>query len=315
MKRPNGSGGIRKLKGKRRHPYQAVVSIHESGRRKQISLGCYKTKKEALEALAKHSTSGVNLARRDMTFGEIFHIILPQQKPSVQTALKSTVKWYDPIMDKRITDITNQDLNSITSQLTDVSQSTQTNIKIIAKRVYKYALQEDIVLKDRSAFMTFPPAIPAKRKTIVTPEEVEILRPDSLWIIMLYTGMRISEALSVEDEDIYPEDDILCIHVRESKTSAGVRTIPVHSMIMDLVVPYRVRRRSTITAQRDFRALNLPHTSHALRHTFISKLKQAGADEYYIEELVGHRHSTLTERVYMHPTIDKLKETIELFHM
>ena len=61
--------------------------------------------------------------------------------------------------------------------------------------------------------------------------------PDFYWcpLIGLYSGMRISEATGIYCEDVQTADNgVAFIHVRKSKTGAGVRNIPIAQPLLDL---------------------------------------------------------------------------------
>ena len=153
MKRPNGSGGVRKLTGKRRKPYQAVISNGykfdgEKFVQNQISVGVYRTRKEALEALTKYTQNIFNHDKRSMTFGDIYEEIRWDLKPSMQRALKTAYNKIYFIEDKRIVDIRKPELDMISECAAGMSSSYQNNIKILVRSVFEYALENDIVMKD-----------------------------------------------------------------------------------------------------------------------------------------------------------------------
>ena len=50
------------------------------------------------------------------------------------------------------------------------------------------------------------------------------------------------------------------------------------------------------------------YTPHCTRHTFITKAKSVGMNEYVLKRIVGHKINDLTERVYTHRTIDDLRQ-------
>ena len=61
--------------------------------------------------------------------------------------------------------------------------------------------------------------------------------PDLYWcpLIALYTGMRISEATGIYCDDVHKSaDGIDIIHVRKSKTGAGIRDVPIAKALIDL---------------------------------------------------------------------------------
>lgn len=57
--------------------------------------------------------------------------------------------------------------------------------------------------------------------------------------------------------------------------------------------------------------LKLNHHPHETRHTFISKAKACGMDEYILKLIVGHAIEDITEKVYTRRTIEQLRSEIE----
>lgn len=52
------------------------------------------------------------------------------------------------------------------------------------------------------------------------------------------------------------------------------------------------------------------HRPHDTRHTFITKGKKAGMDEYLLKIIVGHEISDVTEKVYTHRSMEELRREI-----
>ena len=52
----------------------------------------------------------------------------------------------------------------------------------------------------------------------------------------------------------------------------------------------------------------MKHHPHETRHTFITKAKKAGMDEYILKRIVGHAINDITESTYTHREIEELKE-------
>ena len=57
--------------------------------------------------------------------------------------------------------------------------------------------------------------------------------------------------------------------------------------------------------------LGMNHHPHETRHTFITRAKLTGMDEYSLKLIVGHQIGDVTERVYTHRTIESLRQEIE----
>lgn len=56
-------------------------------------------------------------------------------------------------------------------------------------------------------------------------------------------------------------------------------------------------------------------TPHVTRHTFSTKLKINGADDFYRKRLLGHASGNVTDDVYTHADLESLKKTIELLNV
>ena len=74
MRLPNGYGSVYKLGGKRRKPFAVVLTTGWSNEGKTIRkyLGYYKTKPEALKALAGNNDNPYDLAAHSITYAELF---------------------------------------------------------------------------------------------------------------------------------------------------------------------------------------------------------------------------------------------------
>ena len=53
--------------------------------------------------------------------------------------------------------------------------------------------------------------------------------------------------------------------------------------------------------------LDMNHTPHECRHTFITIAKSNKMDEYVLKLIVGHAIDDITEKVYTHRTVEQLR--------
>lgn len=79
MKLPNGYGSVTKLSGNRRKPYLARVTLgwttdQETGKTTQnrVPIGTFKTKKEALQALAEYGANPYDIQNSNLTLAELY---------------------------------------------------------------------------------------------------------------------------------------------------------------------------------------------------------------------------------------------------
>jgi integrase len=156
----------------------------------------------------------------------------------------------------------------------------------------------------------------------------------SIILIALYTGLRRGEILRLKWTDIDFEQNVLI--VRKSKTRSGRgRRVGLNSLVRqtlllsfekkhgDWVFPSPKRFQKPDEAERHIgdvknafrRAVQLsgiePITFHQLRHTFCSRLANAGIPMPVIQDLAGHASITMTRR-YTHPSEDLKQKAVEM---
>jgi integrase len=159
---------------------------------------------------------------------------------------------------------------------------------------------------------------------------VEMQLVDSV-IILLYTGVRIGELLSLKCSDVDIENRT--IYVPGTKTEAADRKVPIHKD----VIPYIKKRMAegneyliTNANGKDIKStqyrayffepfmkhINAGHTPHATRHTFISIMDNCGvpAESVVLKRIVGHKNKTVTEH-YTHKDIAQLLAAIDKFKL
>lgn len=138
-------------------------------------------------------------------------------------------------------------------------------------------------------------------------------REYALYSLLIYTGIRVGEALALKWEDISPEGNIL---IRDSKTHTA-RVVYVPSQVMQILQQYQDSGATTVfvfsglqpekplsygVIRQHFKRLlqqagvdrsgcNL----HALRHTFARACIRAGLRREDIQQFLGHKDIRTTE--------------------
>ena len=191
--------------------------------------------------------------------------------------------------------------------------------------MYKTAMRHKYVNEDLSALMILESQnIKARPHTIYTDEEIQILWEHKddfysrLLLILIYTGMRINELLSIKSENVYLEEKYL---VGGLKTAAGInRKIPISNKIMPFLdtkhkylitisgqkVTYKVASDGTIAF---LKSLNLTHTFHDTRHTTATLMERQNISDLHRKLILGHSSTDITDH-YTHVSIEQLIEDI-----
>jgi len=137
-------------------------------------------------------------------------------------------------------------------------------------------------------------------------------------LIYLYSGLRPNEIFITHKDNIHLDEEYF---ITGSKTEAGKdRVIPIHPKIKHLIkyfndidneYPFatifedfnygKFKRRTA----KLFEDINFNHTPYDGRHTFITKMKKAGANDFILKRIVGHSIDDVTEKVYTHREISE----------
>lgn len=211
MRRGNGFGSVIKLSGKRRRPYAARVTQGWTIDGKQIIkyIGYYPTKCEAVKALEAFNTDPYDLSASKITTLELFE---KWKAEAVNAVSKSTIEGYSSAF-RRAEEIHNMNFKDVKLGHLDAAMArcTPTMKKVfknMAGHLYKYAMKHEIVEKDLSEFLQYE-TIVSKEKEVFKPEHIKLLwknihnhRYGDLPIILLYTGVRVNELLSLKCEAI-----------------------------------------------------------------------------------------------------------------
>lgn len=171
-------------------------------------------------------------------------------------------------------------------------------------------------------------AVDAKRKAFNTGELAELYAaamngknahlPD-LIALGAYTGARIEELCQLQIEDVITAEGIPALAIKDSKTEAGIREIPIHADLAELVKrltadskdgyllpssggnkygirsdPYSKAFGRLKTAMQYGRQ----HVFHSIRMCFITELHRADVAGVTLAAIVGHETGTVTFDVY-----------------
>ncbi|MCR4923333.1 MAG: site-specific integrase [Lachnospiraceae bacterium] len=342
MKNPKGYGTIVKLTGNRRRPWEirkTNTHFYDSQKKcyvkKQVALGYYATKEEAMLALARYNEVNYDLDLGNLTFDNIWQRVKRELKVSKSrtSSYNSSYKHLGAIKDKKIREIKTLHLKNLFSD-PNISPYAKSDMKIICNKVFNYALQNDLVTKNYTQFIKLDKIRTKRVKTVFTGEEVARLweHAEDDWaaafmLLLLYSGMRSKELIDLRYEEV--DLDKGTINIEEAKNQSSIRYIPIHKRTLPLFKEFLLRSapgkqaiikpngnpvyyKNMINRElpRLVEYMGAKHTLHECRHSFITRAYQCNVDLLKIQRLVGHKPDTITFQVYTHLTMDELREAI-----
>lgn len=336
MKNPNGYGSVFKLSGNRRRPWCARVTAGwtDDGKQQYKILGYYEERSDALIELAKYNDSPYDLDNNKITFAEIYE---KWSEEKFQKISQSNIRGYKTsynkcarLHDMRFKQIRKMHMQRVINENDHLSFQVRSKIKTLFIQLYKFALENDIVEKDYSQFVETGEMTTKIKRVPFTDEEIKTLWDnldmpyvDSI-LIMIYSGMRVGELLTIKCSSIDIDNRIMNWGI---KTKAGInRPIPIHQKLVPLIKS-KLDNEYLITSptgkkfsynnyiQRQFtplmEALQMKHLPHDCRHTTATMLDNAGISSVIVKRILGHSSSDITERIYTHKSNAQLIEAID----
>ena len=240
------------------------------------------------------------------------------KKLSEQTkrGVKAAYEYLKPIHGRPLESIRLEELQSIINSL-DKSRSSTSNLIMLIKNIYKYAVSHDIIEKDIGQYVVMPSTPEQEHHEAFTDDELKTLwkhKDDPivcLILIMCYSGFRISayRTLEINLADAYFRGGV--------KTAAGKdRIVPIHSAILPLIDPDKLHRIPSSfqrMMQNTLTAHHLPaYTPHSCRHTFSRLCESYGVNEADRKRMLGHSFGNdITNGIYGHRSLEELRTEIE----
>ena len=240
-RRPNGSGTVVKLSGRRRKPFCAKVTLDErnltNGEKKRLVIGTFETYQEALNALSLYSLTVNNtiskkeameidpevyqkvqdkMSKKVPTFLDIYYILdkdefsllSPQTQNSMHGAIKHLKKLHylkiDQITLRMIQDVFDEDGSN---------HSTQVHMKTICTKVFRYAVVSQYIERndDYTSYIRIAKYEESDMHRPYTINEILALKkadtPEAhIMLIFIYTGVRINELLNINRDNIHIDE-------------------------------------------------------------------------------------------------------------
>jgi integrase/recombinase XerD len=215
---------------------------------------------------------------------------------------------------------------------------------------YRFCYAEELIETDIAALIDLPRQTQRLPDTLDQHEVEELLDAsggddivglrDRAFLELLYAaGLRVSEALGLDREDLYAGGFVRVIGKGDKE-----RLVPVGDVAIDAIGAYlherdqaqpdlddaalgqqplfvsvRGHRLDRMSAWRLLRAAALRAglsgrvTPHTLRHSFATHLLEGGADLRVVQELLGHASITTTQ-LYTHITGERIRQVYARAH-
>ena len=162
-RRPNGSGTVVKLSGKRRNPFQVRVNtrIDADGYPAYDVIGCFPDRVSAGIALAEYNKAPYDPNDRKKLFSDVFTswyqwkykaaLDAPGAKTSSQNCMVAAYRKCPSLHGMAMWDIRAQDMQDILDR-TDLSHAMLEHVRNLFRQMYRYAVQFELVAKDYSQY-------------------------------------------------------------------------------------------------------------------------------------------------------------------
>ena len=217
-----------------------------------------------------------------------------------------------------------------------------------ARSFFKFMTAENIIKEDPTHNMESlnvgrslpkPISITQVRALLEQPAKSstpEAKRDEAMLQLLYASGMRVSELISLNVEDV----NIIDGDVRVFGKGRKERIIPIHKQAATVVEQYVRDARPHLARNRDEKAMFLNRrgerltrqgfwqilkqyaklaglttavTPHTLRHSFATHMLSGGADLRAVQELLGHANISTTQ-VYTHLTTEHVRRSYEKAH-
>lgn len=334
MRNENGFGSIvclDKTGKKRRKPWAVRITTGwKDGRQQRKYLGYYRTKTEALVALAEYHKNGVDIDLTKLTLDEVYQQWIKRKEAVLsESALKihnMAYQRFGTLLKMTMKDIKKVHLQKWLDGI-DLKPGSKGKLRSTVYQLFEYAVSYDIIQKNYAKDLEIAEKV-EKTGAIFTEEEIKLLwdnKDDQMaqyTLILIYTGLRIGELLAMTAENIHLDKGYM---VGGSKTEAGKdRIIPLHDKIIPLVEQnlknnYLVysKRGGAYTYsgikskfQRLMKEHGMEHKIHDTRKTTVSIMHSAGIPMETIRIIVGHSGKGITEAVYLYKEPQELVDAV-----
>lgn len=295
----------------------------------------FKTKKAAIEYLTELKAQGEK--RTQITVSELHEMWLDGAADKLSKSKQDAyrIAWSkikEGIGYRPIEELTVPELQELTDDA-GTSYYTKRDIKTLLSHLYKLAIRDDYADKNRAQYIQLPP-LETQEREVFTEDEIT-----ALWgcyrktgditacrmLIMLYTGIRPGELISIQTENIHLDEQWMTGGIKTEKGKR--RKIILPDCILPLI-EYSIAESSggllarysknglydAWNALRDDLGLRAELTPYCCRHTYVTRLTALKVSPAMLQELAGHEDYDTTLD-YTHLSVaERLIEVNRLQH-
>lgn len=257
----------------------------------------------------------------------------PNVKPMTFSSLTNGVKILNRTFGTVRLDALKSD--SLQKFLTDYKSSRQRDVLLtILRQSLDKAVKTGLIKKNPVSVVEVKKHVSAHKYALTREEQISLCQTvkgrsiEPLFLFLLSTGLRVGEALALTSSDFDFEKGTVSVSknvvflngkkiVQDSpKTSAGFRTVPVPPNVLDLLrgksgeifpTTYNAVR---LTFRRLQEETGIKVSAHVLRHTYATRLEEAGISPKVKMYLLGHSSIEMTQNTYT----DVQKEYVDTLH-
>lgn len=333
MKLPNNYGSVSRLAGNRRRPFVArkTIAYDENGKQIQQVIGYYATRDAALTALANYNQTPtpeplITLAK---VYRAWFAVHSKYVSQSAVDSYKNSLRHLAPVLGLPLANVKYRQLQDIidTMRRKGLSYASCKKVRSLINMLFDYAIINEWTGQGYGQYLELGKNIPVKPHSVFTRQQINKLWRSShpfafLPLLLLYSGMRSVELRTLRRCDVNMKQKYF--NIKQSKTKAGIRIIPIHPRILPIIEELASRGTKYLLDDKllsygqlaarfnaVMKAENIKHSTHDCRHTFATLLSNAGANEPARRRLLGHAGQSVTD-VYTHKALPQLRAAIRL---
>lgn len=341
MKRANGSGTIAKKPG-RHKPWLVYGATYYTAEGKAVRpyLGCFAKQSEAQKHLERYNLNP-QLIRCKMTFEQIYAEFKQGKRyrelsKSQKDCYAAAYKHCAALQRVPFSELRTVQFQNVIDALEEkgLSVSSMQKVKVLLTVLSEHALQTDAASRNYATYLVLPTAPPSDKRALT---DLELKKIDDAaaagntaaqWVrYLLHSGWRIGEMLALTRFQYDPAERTFRGGLKTR--NAINRLVPVHPDVQQIVDAQLAKNGDTVFCMPNGKPMTTGYfrtkvfapllkelgidaaiTPHACRHTFATRLKVNGADEFWRKRLLGHAAGDVTNDVYTHDDLNCLRAAL-----